>query len=1392
MKKISNCFFAAAILVSIFFLSGCVSNELSESERFLCIDLSSKAFAFVPKCDSQEKCFSEAQSGLFDFDSKILPQNAQSQLFSLENNLASSWIFFNKAEENIKSINSICSSKENLPGLASQVNELNHNLASAFRFSDKANKLAFAILADEEKNLDSEKIFLAKEEPLFSDFILLNNNFNDLQSQNLNPESFSGYYLIQMKNLQDLMRKTGFEKDFVEEETAIDFFKQHESEITGETPVKRILKIPFVSEALDSFLSFLGDFLKFNSASEALAKMPVFEYLQAYNNLSGTENSAMKKFSELLKSDSRHRAELLERNSKLEAQIQEKIGFASEKIDSLSARQFVSFDENFFAELYSLLGQDSHIETQKFSLQDFSNFRQKALAKLLPMQIQLGELKQKNFLGSITIGERTASLKKLDSGISSLAENLFFLESETASGLEVLCKEKIEKISDFLGKQENQDLVFQATSDLMARLKFRISEFNGSDNFDKKLFLCKNIIEEFNDFKLSIQDSQEYLLKQELSLDNCFDYLGKIFSSKQTTIDLSDFQLRLEKIKQIEKPYSDLESVKRFCNSLKNDTISYLNFNQEIIELKKSFLHSQELFEKLALVSEHSQHSSSGPALSDFKSKLSGIAKYFSGNSIIFEKALPVLQELRESMFSLENSLEKELDKAIADFASKNSSTEYFFDSTPELNKDFNARTRITISNQFQATNQVTLKIPFSTGSNALAGLPKNMFFSEGFLFIDLESLPLGISFFEFQSMQKIFFEEETIVLSATETAIAMEKKILLKPNAGLPRLKIETKLADSEADAFGIFILSKSKVSAFSLSGNTVSFFIDNPMPGQLVEIYFSIPKGIDASIELAFSRQADQNNFESSFQILIKNTLPIAIEDASFSLFLPLDSEKITSFSVFDSTGKKIPSKINAGKLFFELKKINPLETKKFELVLAYRDSTGFWLEFLEKTRQSAALLSSQQGKEWLAELSSFSEEGLKQDSKISRLVSIAREISKITSEESLKQSAMEQFFPLKLKIEDQIFLLESNALLMQKTGFSEKQLAGALASAKSLVEQADLLFNSGSFEEAVKVLFKANSALQQTDFQSFSKKLLAQKAKLLEKPNNFWSQLGSLNETEKFAKDHDSLLLMDSEIENSIGTGDFNKAVSLLDLLGQKSALFASKTESFLSEKAKAISARIDSFAKSLSKGIPAKISSLSSLLESVPEETVSKLNYVAPISKERLQKLELQLNSLQAPKLSEQALSFKELVSNKQFSEALKKFSEFESEFEKKETELNSIGTELDSAISSMKEDAASALNKASLALGSGQFNAEAMDLISKSKTSFEKNNFLKSIAFANAATALLAMPKTQFDIPIFLFPVLIGICLVFAVRYKKNQAKEKKLEFRKILKNKNSE
>ncbi|HLD58740.1 MAG TPA: hypothetical protein VI977_03820 [archaeon] len=1365
-------------------LSGCISEELSEYERTRCIDLSSKSFAFVPECDSQEKCFSKVSSQLFDFDVKNFSSGVQAELFSLQNNLAQSWLYFNKAKENISEINRVCSAGGNASALAPAVNELNHNLLSAFKFSDRANQLAFAAVLSEKNSLEKGKISLAKEEPLFNDFILLNSNLNDLQSQSLESDSFAGYYLQQMSFLRQLMQRTGFAADFVNTETPADFFEKYDSQLLDSPGAERILQIPFLGETFNSFISFLNNFLKTRTASEALEKMPAFEFLQAYNNLAGTENSAVQKFSLIMKNDSMHRAELLERNSEIENSIEEKLSEISEKIDSISTSQFSSFDANFFSDLYSELGQDSKISTQKFSIQDLRNFHEKALAEFLPLQMQFSDLKQKDFLNLLPIGEKVFLLKELNAETDSLLENLAFLETESVSGLEILCSERIEKISSFLKETDLPDDLFLRAGDLKARLEFRISEFEESKAIEERLFLCKRSLEEFNDFKTALKDFEEYSLKQKLFSENCMAYLEKIFSVPVQEIDLSDFALRFRKIKSLEESEPP-ETMQRYCSSLKQDTLNFLNNDFEIISLKKNFSSAQELFQKLRLIDKYSENSVSDSLLENFSAQFSRLEKYFSSNGVVFENSLPVLSELKERVSSLKDSLQESLDNAIAVFASKNAVIESFQDSVPVLNNDFNARIRITLNNPFRKTGKVILKIPFSQGAFS-SELPENFSFSQGYLLINLDSLSLGVSFFEFFSMQKITSEEETIVLSATAQKAVLEKRIKIISNAVVPKLKIETRLLDSSLQASDVFVSMGGVNPAFSLENNSVSFFVEKPESTKPVEIYFSVAGALQTQVSLLDSVQIDSNLSKASFGVSVKNALPLAIEKPNISFAFPLEEEKTVSFALVDSSGTEIKSKILYGKLVFELNRLSAFESKEFTLLIETQNLEDYWLAFLEKTKQAASLLSSARAKELLERLNGFSKSDFSMKSRIQELSSIAGEIEKIKFSESEKEQSLEGFLALKQKIEEEIARLEENSSLLAKLGFSAKETSAIIANASGFMQQADFFADAGDFGNAMKQLFKANSELQKQDFSNAGKKILEQKTKFLAEIQMFWRQLDSLDEAKNFSKEHDELLSLDAEMENSLASGDLNKTSVLLFSLEEKKNSFVSNAKALLEEKTKSISERISAFSKALSRDIPAKISSLLSMLGSVPEETLFKLNYVAPISKERLQKLELQADSLKTAKLEEEFSGFNSLVSKQNFADAIAKFSVFSDELDKKEIAANAISKELDSALSAMKEDAIAAVNSSSSELDKSRFNPEAMDLLEKAKSSLQKEQFLKTIAFSNAATAMLSMPAPAADIPVFFLPIVAAVALVFAVRFKKKQAREKKDEFRRIL------
>ncbi|MBN1941087.1 MAG: hypothetical protein JW772_02805 [Candidatus Diapherotrites archaeon] len=972
----------ALLLLALLLCSGCLSQELSEDARFACIDLSSQAYAFVPECETQEKCFEKANAELFDFDSAVFSSQVREKIFYYKNNLALSWLYFNKVRENLKEINRVCSSRSDTAVLARAVNELNHNLISAFIYSDNASKISFEILILEQADLEHEKIELIKEEQLFNDYVLLKQNVNDLQSGNNSSNTFASYYLRQMNDLESLMQQTGFSKTFIDEITPLDFLEKYDSEILKEADLEQSLEIPFLTPILDSFVSFLNTFFRMSSASHALERMPAFGFLQAYNNLAGFENSAAKRFAALLQSNALHRKQLVESNFSIETSVSQKIQIAESKISEISEKDFAGFDSNFFSSLHFLLGQDSSIATQKFSIQDFSNFRENALQELLPLKTEFYALQQSSFTNSVSLGERTLKLKELESGAETLLANLGYLDYETIQGLDLLCRERLNRISDFLLEQEFPDNVLLRIADLKARILFKANSFDNSDSFGERLLLCRRALEEFNDFKLAFNDYEEYGIQNEIFVSDCFDFMERLFSVN-SEIGLSDFRLRFEKIRALAESRPDIQTLYSSCSALKEDTLSFLNNNYRVLKLKESFSNTRELLGNLELIDLYSEAIVSDSALDSFSSRLGKLAKYFVSGELDFVKLLPLLSELEDTLFSLEAELSENFGRAVAEFVSQN----HVFDG------DSNSM-KLILSNPFGETERVVLKIPVPENLSEFQ-LPEDFFVSNENLVIDLNSLPLGGFAFEFPSKKQ-----------------------------GLPA-------------------------------------------------------------------------------------------QDLNYSL-----QEEIVSDSALKSTA------------------------------------------------------------------------------------------------------------------------------------------------------------------------------------------------------------------------------------ENALD--------------------------------------RISTFSNLLADGLPKKFSKLFALLESVPEDTLFGLNYVLPLSLERLSKLELQSDSLESESLREKFKIFGNFFNESNFEAALGEFGAFEKELEKKEIEAKSIGAELDSALSSMQEDAVAALASAEAFLDSKPFSEESADLLAKAKSEYRKENFLKAIAFANAASEILNQANSNPDALIYFYPIIIGIALVFLVRYKKKQLSEKKEQLRRIV------
>lgn len=648
-------------VVLLVLLSGCL-DVLPPEERQFCLDLTEKAYAFVPECDSEKECFLMLEKEFFSFDGSLFSSETRSGLFSYKNDVALSWLYFNNARKNVSALHRLCENGAVSPELVFNLNELVHNMSKAFEFADRANRESFAILLVEKADLEKEEVFLIKEEPLFEDLVSIEDNLNSFGNRSgcNGEQNYACFYLARANDFASLVETTGFEGSVLNEVSSFSLLESRSGEIAdylGST-----FKIPFVSSVLPSFLAFLSNFFTSKAFLDSLGTLPAFEFMQSYSGFAGTENSCLERFSLLMKSNAVHRAELVKRNRELDSLAGQGILEAEAGVRVLLSESYSSFDQNFFQKLYLGLGQESSVSTQRFGIRDFGELREKSGQEVSFLKQALFAVRLGSSLDTISLGSEALALKRLNSDILALKDNLSFLEDEVVQGLLVLCDERASSISLELEAVVLPGSFLVKASDLKARTSFRLSQFEKAGSSEEKLLACFSLVEDFSLFSSALGDFEDYSLKERVSLEDCFSFLESVFESdSQNMFGLDDFSFRFRELEKIEQPYPDISYVERICLSLKQDLQSFLERQPVLVQVKDDFCLAGSMFsslESLGFLSEKE--------LAGFESKLMHFSEFFSGKELVLNKALPVFPELEESLSEFVSLLEKELDKALS------------------------------------------------------------------------------------------------------------------------------------------------------------------------------------------------------------------------------------------------------------------------------------------------------------------------------------------------------------------------------------------------------------------------------------------------------------------------------------------------------------------------------------------------------------------------------------------------------------------------------------------------------------------------------------------------------------------------------------------------------
>ncbi len=580
-----------ALLLASAFLAGCSTGNVTVEDRLACLELSSYSFTSVPNCASQEKCFEEVEKA-FPFNEKVFSSATRSELFDAKNHLARAWLFISNARSNLKIINNQCYSEKDLSLVPKNVNELNSNLLTVGKEIDLFNKSAVKAINSELYDLERQDLNLVREEFLFDDFIILNQNVIDFSQKNFYSQTYASRFLLQAERFNSIAERLSLQET-VQEKTLLDLVSENDSAIFNEAK-KRDFPVAFIAPVFSSLSDFLLKFFALHGSVQSLKELPSFEILEATEKLSGKNDSAASAFLEMFVQNSAHRLGLGERNSAMKEEIRANTNKALERLESMAN----AYGSALSPELFTLSQEGASGVTSSTldfsSLENFSaNYKQKAAA----LTSRLYTVEEAEVLGTLTLGAKTSSLKSALKDSNNLLDELDFF-GEILSGLGDKCSEKAAYIKQQLagGEFSSSD---PAIISMRSRLNSAINSF--ADSGQKNLETCSSIISGFGTISRLLDSSSP----QESVSAEAEQCIAGIESEGAFLSDAS-FAEQLSSLKRIPKPFENPELVLSSCAGLResfekkifsgeifsalNSSFSKLSGNASLIEgLSSSF-----------------------------------------------------------------------------------------------------------------------------------------------------------------------------------------------------------------------------------------------------------------------------------------------------------------------------------------------------------------------------------------------------------------------------------------------------------------------------------------------------------------------------------------------------------------------------------------------------------------------------------------------------------------------------------------------------------------------------------------------------------------------------------------------------------------------------------
>ncbi len=271
-------------------LSGCL-DILTTRQKQLCLSASDYSSTSIFECSKNSDCFKKVNSAGFVVSEK-LPFEIKNKILTYKNNVSSSIYYFNKARVEIQKIYDYCSGSKDLE-IIEATNNLMFYISRIFNYQDLAWQKSIEIIKDYAIFLKNNGVEKISEEEIYSDFVLLNKNLNELRDESINNNSYIGLLKTEAKRARELARNFGFLNTYMFNINFVDVYAYYYDYV--DNPDKE-LKIPLISKSTNYIFSKFSTFENFRKINENLSRADNYNLYILFDRHIGTNDSLFKRF----------------------------------------------------------------------------------------------------------------------------------------------------------------------------------------------------------------------------------------------------------------------------------------------------------------------------------------------------------------------------------------------------------------------------------------------------------------------------------------------------------------------------------------------------------------------------------------------------------------------------------------------------------------------------------------------------------------------------------------------------------------------------------------------------------------------------------------------------------------------------------------------------------------------------------------------------------------------------------------------------------------------------------------------------------------------------------------------------------------------------------------